>query len=143
MDLVKISPESMEVANAYLTEGSAEKAALKLSVPESVVHANLAKREVKKYIDAVFLDQGYRNRSKLAETLDLIIEKKLEEAEETEMYSSKDLADLISLAHKMRLDELKLIQEREKTAGPTHQQNNQFNFGGGNYGKLMEKLMSE
>lgn len=143
MDLIKISPESMEVANAYLTEGSAEKAALKLNLPENVIHANLAKREVKKYIDAVFLDQGYRNRSKLAETLDLIIEKKLEEAEETEMYSSKDLVDLISLAHKMRLDELKLIQEREKTQGPTHQQNNQFNFGGGNYGKLMEKLMSE
>ena len=36
------------------------------------------------------------------------IEKKMEEAEESEIYTSKDLADLLQMAHKMRIDEMYL-----------------------------------
>lgn len=148
MNLVKISPENLEVANSYLSQGSIQNVARNLGVDENEVSEILARREVKAYIDSVYLDFGYRNRFKLAETLDKIIDSKLEEAEETEMYSSKDLADLLYLAHKMRIDELKAMTEleRAKTTSIKNQTNVQINnetpFGAGNYGKLMEKLLS-
>ena len=93
------------------------------------------------------MDSGYRNRFKLAETLDKLIDQKLEEAEETEMYSNKDLADLLQLAHKMRMDEIKAQTELEKanTSSVKTQNNVMINsevpFGQGNYGALMDKLL--
>ena len=106
----------------------------------------LNRREVKQYIDTVYLDTGYRNRFKLADTLDTLIEKKMEEAEESEIYTSKDLADLLQMAHKMRIDEMKAQTELEKAKATniknqTNIQVNDGGFGQGNYGKLMEKLL--
>ena len=103
----RISPESIEIANAYLEKGDITAVSMELKVPRDVVSEYLNKREVKKYIDSVYLDAGYRNRFKLAEVMDTLIDRKLEEAEETEMYSNKDLADLLQMAHKMRMDEIK------------------------------------
>ena len=68
--------------------------------------------------------------------MDTIIASKLEEAAESGMYSSKDLLEIIALVHKMRMDELKLNT-------PDTQTNVQINTSiGGNYGKLMEQLLS-
>jgi hypothetical protein len=100
------------------------------------VYAVLEKSEVKDYISSVYLDQGYRNRFRLAELLDEVIESKLQEARDSDMYSSKDLVDIIALAHKISTD-------HSKTSAPTKQTNVQLNsFGEGNYGKLMEKLLN-
>jgi DNA-binding Lrp family transcriptional regulator len=134
-----ISPEGLEVANEYLTTGSIRETAKSLCVSEEAVSRALQKAEVKRYIDAVYLDTGYRNRFKLAALLDEVIESKLEEARESEMFTSKDLVDLISLAHKMRTDELK--HEKDTITHQTNVQLNEAPFGGGNYGKLMEKLL--
>ena len=77
-----------------------------------------------------------------------MINSKLEEAQETGIYSSKDLADLMMMAHKMRMDELKAQAELMKAEGANikNQTNVQINealpFGQGNYGKLMEKLLN-
>jgi phage terminase small subunit len=109
----------------------------------------LNKREIKAYIDQVYLDTGYRNRFKLANSLDDLIERKLEEAEESQIYTNKDLADLYVMAHKMRVDEMKAMTELEKAKASNikNQTNVQINselpFGQGNYGKLMEKLLKE
>jgi hypothetical protein len=95
-------------------------------------------KEVKEYMNSVYLDQGYRNRFRLAELLDEIIENKLQEAREAGMYSSKDLVDILALAHKVAED------HRKEPKNTIRQQNNvQINspFGEGNYGKLMEKLL--
>ena len=81
----RISPESIEIANAYLEKGDISSVSEDLDVPKDIVVDYLNKREVKKYIDSVYLDSGYRNRSKLASVLDDLIDRKLEEAEETEM----------------------------------------------------------
>ena len=145
----RISPEGLEIANAYLELGNVPAVSARLNVAEQDVSEFLAKREVKNYIDTVYLDTGYRNRFKLGSVLDDLIEKKLEEAEESEMYSNKDLADLIQMAHKMRMDELKAQAEMEKAkASQIKTQNNvQINaevpFGQGNYGELMKKLLKE
>ena len=102
---------------------------------------------MKKYVDTVFLDVGYRNRFKLAATLDEIIEKKLEELDEADMTSNKDIAELLQLAHKMRVDEMKIQTDAAKAeqSNIKHQTNVQINdnstFGEGNYGELMKKLL--
>ena len=136
MDVIKINPENLEVANAYLSTGSAIEAASKLGISPDVVYSVLEKGDVKDYISSVYQDQGYRNRFRLAELLDEVIESKLQEDRDSDMYSSKDLVDIIALAHKISTD-------HSKTAAPTKQTNVQVNsFGEGNYGKLMEKLLN-
>ena len=142
----KISPEGLEIANAYLQYGSIPSVSTQLGVAENIISEMLNRREVKQYIDTVYLDTGYRNRFKLADTLDTLIEKKMEEAEESEIYTSKDLADLLQMAHKMRIDEMKAQTELEKAKATniknqTNIQVNDGGFGQGNYGKLMEKLL--
>ena len=145
---VKMSPEGLEVANTYLELGSVSEVCTRLKLDENTVSEYLGKREIKQYIDQVYLDTGYRNRFKLASTLDTIIEEKLAEAEESQMYTNKDVADLLQMAHKMRMDEIKAMAEMEKakTAPIKQQANIQINelpFGQGNYGKLMEKLIGD
>ena len=142
----KISPEGLEIANAYLQYGSIPSVSTQLGVAENIISEMLNRREVKQYIDTVYLDTGYRNRFKLADTLDTLIEKKMEEAEESEIYTSKDLADLLQMAHKMIIDEMKAQTELEKAKATniknqTNIQVNDGGFGQGNYGKLMEKLL--
>ena len=145
----RISPEGLEVANAYLELGNIPAVCARLKIHESEVSETLAKREVKGYIDQVYLDTGYRKRFKLAEALDDLIERKMEEAEESEIYSNKDLADLLGMAHKMRMDEIKAQADLEKAKASNikSQTNVQINgevpFGQGNYGELMKKLLKE
>jgi len=144
-----MSPEGLEIANSYLQHGSIPAAAHALAITEDTVSEALNKREIKQYIDTVYLDTGYRNRFKLSETLDLLIEKKLEEADETEIYTNKDMADLLALAHKMRMEEMKAQTELEKAKAGTMktqvniQDNSGVPFGQGNYGQLLKKLLKE
>ncbi len=145
-ELTTISPEGIEVANSYLTFGNIQAVSRDLNVPEHKVAEVLSTREVKKYIDTVYLDTGYRNRNNIANLLDTIIASKLEEAEESGQFTNKDLAELLQMAHRMRMDELKLLGEAEKVSNNIKNQTNvQINegipFGTGNYGKLMSKLL--
>jgi hypothetical protein len=144
--VTKMSPEGLEIANTYLELGNIQAVCIRMNLDENTIQEYLGKREIKAYIDQVYLDTGYRNRFKLANTLDDIIERKLEESEESQIYTNKDLADLIQMAHKMRMDEIKAMAELEKakTSNVKNQTNVQINelpFGQGNYGKLMEKLL--
>lgn len=145
----RISPEGLEIANAYLELGSIPAVCSRLSIDEAKASEFLQKREVKAYVDQVYLDTGYRNRFKLAEVLDTLIDAKMEEAEESEVYTSKDLADLVGMAHKIRMDELKAQTELEKAKAQTIktqvniQDNSQVPFGQGNYGELMKKLLKD
>ena len=147
--VTKMSPEGLEIANAYLELGNLQAVCTRLGIDENTVQEYLGKREIKQYIDQVYLDTGYRNRFKLANTLDDLIDRKLEEADATQIYTNKDLADLIQMAHKMRMDEIKAMAELEKAKASNikNQTNVQINselpFGQGNYGKLMEKLLSK
>ena len=148
-ELTTISPEGLEVANSYLTFGNIRAVVEQLGVAENKVVELLNKREVKKYIDTVYLDMGYRNKNNIASLLDEMIGSKLEEAKESGVYSNKDLADLLQMAHKMRMDEIKAQAELQKAEATSvkSQTNIQVNegvpFGQGNYGKLMEKLMKD
>jgi predicted transcriptional regulator len=144
-----ISPEGLEIANTYLKTTSVAETASSLGVTQDEVSKYLNQREVKKYVDTVYLDVGYRNRFKLAATLDDIIKKKLDELDEADMTSNKDIAELLQMAHKMRVDEMKIQTDTVKAEQSSikHQTNVQINdnstFGEGNYGELMKKLLVE
>ena len=148
-ELTTISPEGLEVANSYLTFGNIRAVVEQLGVQENKVVELLNKREVKKYIDTVYLDMGYRNKNNIAGLLDEMIESKLDEAKESGVYSNKDLADLLQMAHKMRMDEIKAQADLQKAEATNvkSQTNVQINeglpFGQGNYGKLMDKLLKD
>lgn len=143
MKALQIAPEGLELANEYLTCGSVKEAADKLCISMDKAIEVLNKTEVKRYIDAVYLDLGYRNRNKIGQVMDEIIESKLEEARESEMFSSKDLVDIMQIAHKMRMDEIKAENAKPSIHNQTNVQINDTSaFGQGNYGKLMEKLIN-
>lgn len=136
-NITKITPEGFDIANAFLMYGSVEDTSEQLQVPRHEVVRVLQTAEVKRYLDGVYLDQGYRNRDKIGRAFDKIIEAKLEEAAESGVYSSKDLAELLMMQHKMRMDEIKSTKE-SNMPGVAVQVNNQY--GDSNYGRLMEKL---
>ena len=79
-EVTTISPEGLEIANAYLQFGNIRAVCEMMAVPENQVVELLNKREVKKYIDTVYLDMGYRNKNNIAHVLDEMIASKLEEA---------------------------------------------------------------
>ena len=133
MTQIALTPECLDIANAYLTYGSAKDTAEQLQIPEYQVVQLLERKDVKDYITGIYLDRGYRNKHKIGEVLDRMIQSKLEEAAESGIYTSKDLLELLKFAHQMRVDEIKNDQ-----TGPTV---NIANFGQGNYGQLMERLL--
>lgn len=148
-EVTTISPEGIEVATRYLQYGNIRAVCEDLHLSEDQVAEWLNKREVKKYIDTVYLDMGYRNRNNIANLLDEMIQSKLEEARESGMYTNKDLFELLQMAQKIRNDELKAQTDAEKVQGTNikNQNNIQINdgsgsFGQGNYGKLMDKLLN-
>lgn len=139
---VKIAPESLEVAQTYIQSLDIKETAKALELPIDVVVHHLEKREVKKFVDAVFFDRGYMNRHKLSSVIDNLIEKKLEELDEAEMGSSKDIAELVKLAIDFRSAELSNIIRTEKLSTPQKQQNIQINNLGDNYNHLIESIIT-
>lgn len=136
-EIIALTPEDLDLANAYLQYGSAHAVAEQTGIPEYAIIKSLERKDVKSYINGVYLDRGYRNRQKIADVMDKIIDSKLEEALESEVYSTKDLLEIMKFAHQIRMDEAKLAAGGE-TNSPTV---NIANFGAGNYGQLMEKLL--
>jgi hypothetical protein len=140
-----ISPEALEVANKYLELQSISQCSQELGISTEVVAEYLGRREVKAYIDNVFMDMGFNNKFKMRSLMDMIISKKLQELDEAEVGSSKDIADLLALSHKMTMDVLeKEIQlEKVRSGKPAVQTNVQINeIGDGTkYGSLISKLL--
>lgn len=143
-DGLAIAPESLEIANVYLETGDVNKTAEYLGIGREVVVAVLSKKEVRNFVDTVFLNAGWMSRSKIADALDSIIEKKLKELEEAEIGSSKDIADLLMMAHKMRMEEIEAMRKAGEVPGIKKQVNVQINdgVGGSNYNSLLQKLVS-
>ncbi len=139
-----IGPETAAIANTYLANAcSLNETSHALDLPTHEISATLQQPLVKAYVNLILRETGYRHMVMIAKKLDDLVELKWAELEEAEIGSNKDIADLLQLAHKMRLDMSKLLQvdmEKKNTAS-TH--NTQVNvYGPGNYGKLMEKLVN-
>lgn len=144
--LVPISPEGLEIAKVYLETQDINITATRLGIDQLQVAQYLEKPEVKNYVDQVYLNAGYRNRFRLAEIMDQIVERKLTELNEAEVGSSKDILEILQFAHKMRMDELAAQTKLEATrASQVKQQTNiQINspYGDTNYGRLLDQLLN-
>lgn len=147
-EVVRIAPESLEIANCYLQTQDARAVAHELDLPVEVVTDHLGRREVKKYIDQVFFDSGYNNRFLMRRAMDALIKKKFQELEESDTGSSKDIAELLQMSHKMSMDlldrEIQLEKVRAGAAGPQKQVNVQINEGldGSKYSQLVQRLIT-
>jgi len=151
IDPEKLSPEGLKVATVYLQNGgNMELAANHLDMQIADVEDMLSKREVKTYIDRIYHESGFRNRFKLASVMDAIFEKKLEEMDDTDLGSSKDIAELVKMQHDMKMKEmeleLKLLEkqrEREERSVKNQtniQNNNTYVVEPTGYDKLLSSL---
>ena len=139
---VKINPEDLEIANAYLEYGSIDKICEDLEAPRDLVISTLERREVKAYIDRVYFDAGFNNRFKMNSLMETIIQRKLQELEEAGTTSNKDITEILALQHKMMMDHLNYILARDKVStGPTNQTNIQINDAS-NHSKLIENIFA-
>lgn len=146
-ETIQIAPEALEVANCYLQLQDAKKVAHELDMPPDLVTEILKRREVKAYIDHVFMDTGFNNKFMMREAMDALIKKKFQELHESDTGSTKDISELLALSHKMSMDlldrEIQLEKLRTITA-PQKQVNVQINEGldGSKYSKLISQLIS-
>jgi hypothetical protein len=146
-ETVKISPEALEVANAYLQLNDARQVAQELDLDPEIVTNLLARREVKAYIDSVFFDSGYNNRFLMRRAMDALIKQKFQELEESQTGSTKDIAELLQMSHKMSMDlmdrEIQLAKAQQAT-GPQKQVNVQINdaLDGSKYSQLVQRLIT-
>ncbi len=145
-EIVKISPESLEIANSYLELNTPQLVSEQLNIPLDRVCEALARPEVRGYIDRVFFDIGYNNRFLMRRAMDAIIKQKFEEIAEAGVGSGKDIADLLHLSHKMSMDlldrEIQLQKLRSEDPKPHKQVNVQINDDGTKYSQLIHKLVS-
>ena len=131
----QLTPEILDITQVYINhEFSLDRTAEATNLTKQEVIEAISHPQAKHYINEVYMDQGYRNRARIGKLLDRMIESKVEEAEESEMWTEMDLADLIKLQHKIRMDEAKMDTPNTQV--------NIANFGDSNYGALVEKLMN-
>lgn len=145
-EVLEISPEALEVANCYLQSQDIGKVADELDIPRELIVQTLSKREVKAYIDSVFYNVGFNNRFRMRKLMDTLIQKKLQEMDEADIGSNKDITELIALSHKMTMEQMdrEIALEKLKQGNLKTQTNIQINdnAGGSNYGSLISKLLS-
>ena len=148
-EVLAISPEALEVANCYLQSQNVEAIAAELNISTDIITSILARKEVRAYINQVFFDTGFNNRFKMRAAMDAVLKKKFQEMEESQMGSTKDIAELLALSHKMSMElmdkEIQLEKIRAGNSGPKNQVNVQINEGGDGtkYGALISKLLGE
>ena len=116
----KLNPEALEFTDTYLTTLDLQETCRLLDISEEVGAEFLRKKEIKRFIDSAYMEQGYMNRFKIADLMNKAIASKLEEAEESGMYTKYDLLDLMKFMLQMRESEHKM-QPASKT---TNIQNN-------------------
>ena len=148
-EVLSISPEALEVANCYLQSQNVDAIAAELNISTDIITSILARKEVRAYINQVFFDTGFNNRFKMRSAMDAVLKKKFQEMEESQMGSTKDIAELLALSHKMSMElmdkEIQLEKIRAGNSGPKNQVNVQINEGGDGtkYGALISKLLGE
>ena len=145
-EALAISPEGLEIANAYLQTPDIYKVSEDLGISRELVADMLAKREVKAYIDSVFMNLGFNNRFQMRQLMDSIIKKKLQDMDEAEVGSNKDILEILTLSHKMTMEHMDKEIQLEKIRAPKVQTNIQINNDmaqqGTRYGALLDQLMN-
>lgn len=125
-----LDPIVLSVANQIIEGKSLSDISEGFNVPTDIISMIANKKEVKEYVDTVFLSQGYLNRFKRQGIIENVITAKVEEAMETQEWSKKDLLEWMKHLHDIE----KETKPKEKNPVVAVQINN-------NYNQLMEDLM--
>jgi hypothetical protein len=145
-EILNIDPESLTVANCYLQVQNITKVSEDLEIPPDLVSKILAKREVKSYIDSVFMNLGFNNRFQMRNLMDQIIKKKLQELDEADISTNKDILEILAISHKMTIEHMdkEIALEKIRSSSAKVVTNVQINEGLGstNYGSLVSKLIN-
>jgi hypothetical protein len=94
------------------------------------------------------MDTGFNNKFEMRAAMDALIKQKFQELHESQTGSTKDIAELLHLSHKMSMDlldrEIQLEKLRQGPGGPQKQVNVQINEGldGSKYSQLVSRLIS-
>lgn len=140
---VCLAPEDIELVSIFVESGyDHNTTAQVLGWHPHDVKKYLERPNVKGYITTLAVDSAVRHSSELSNKLDDIIATKLQELLENEITSSKDIADLLQMQHKMRMDQAKLAIEVAKASQATSVRNTQVNIGGTGYEKLVAQLIN-
>lgn len=99
-----LDPILLGVANEYLKGTTISDIAEQFSTSGDVIVSVLEKKDVKSYVEGVYMTQGYMDRFRKLEIINKVIEEKLKEAMETGTHSKKDLFDWVKLASQMESD---------------------------------------
>lgn len=126
-----LDPIILSIANKVIEGNSIQSIAQEFDVPPDMVSQIVDKKEVKAYVDNVFLSKGYMSRIKRMDLINDVINAKVEEAMETQEWSKKDL-----------LEWLKVINDMEKEVKPKTQAPTVAVQVNNNYTDLMKDLMS-
>ncbi len=140
---LRINPENLQVANAYLELANIDQVAEALDMPKDIVAEVLDRKEVRTYINNVYFDSGLNNRFKLSKLMHTLIEKKLQDMDEAGTGSNKDIIEIIAMLHKINQDARDHELAMEKIRGGssvTNQTNIQINAQDSNYRKLLENI---
>jgi len=132
LDAPPLDPVVLGVANSHLEGQTPQEIADEFNIPVDIVSQMLDKKEVKSYIDNVFLSQGFMSRYKRIDLINKVVYSKLEEAMETGVFTKKDLLEWIKLLNDME----KEVRPKEKGGPAVAIQIN-------NYEKLMKDLMEQ
>ena len=130
LDAPDLDPQHLIIANEMLTGKSIPQISDITGLSIDQVTSIAERSEIKRYVDAVYMSQGYINRVRRMQVINKVIDEKLLEAADTGVYSKRDL-----------LEWLKLLNDMDKTTQPktptTAVQVNQTN----NYSSLMNDLL--
>jgi len=145
-EYIAISPEALQIANAYLQNPDLAKVAEDLDIPKDLVSDILDRKEVRAYINNVFFSLGFNNRFQMRDLMDTIIKKKLQEMDESDTGSTKDITEILALSHKMTIELLdkEIALEKIRSANQLKNQVNvqiNDNAGGSKYSSLIEQLI--
>ena len=150
-EVLQISPENLEIANCFLELQDSQRVADTLDLPQDMVARVLGRSEIKAYVNQVFFEVGFNNRFRMRDLMDTLIKKKLQDMQESETGSNKDILDIIALSHKMSMEQLdreialEKLRQGNAQSGIKSQVNVQINDGlgdGTKYGALINKLLT-
>ncbi len=128
-----LDPQHLVIANELLSGKSITQISELTGLSCDQVTAVAERSEIKRYVDAVYMSQGYLNRVRRMQVINQVIDEKLREAAETGVFSKRDLLDWLKLLNDMDRD------SRPKAPTTAVQVNNQTN----NYSSLMQDLLGD
>jgi len=131
LDAPALDPIMLQIANEAIAGASPFEISQNLGITEDRVVQVLERKDVRTYVEHSIFSTGFFSTTKMVETINTVIEKKIEDAMTTGQFSKKDLLDWFKLIQSMK----ESTRPKEKTPAIAVQVNN--------YEQLMHDLKGD